>query len=151
MPWGSVGTGRARPEPLCAREIVSLLALSPSHRSYRPLRCEDGHKPLSSGFYLARPLLREARSLLREWREIESETLHFSPLPMEEGRSMGLILTHGLLNMDTPIGLMNYTTCTIGLQRSGSHFLYRKIKELTPSYSLLFIVGLSCVGIFRLD
>ena len=64
---------------------------------------------------------------------------------------MGLSLTHCLLNMDTPIGLMNYTTCTIVLQRSGSHFFYRKIEELTPGYALLFIVGLSCVGIFRFN
>ena len=43
---------------------------------------------------------------------------------------MGLMLTHGFLNMGTPVGLLNYTTSTVVLQRSGSHFFYRDIEEM---------------------
>ena len=55
------------------------------HGSGHLLRCDDGYKPSSSDFYLARAVLCAARSALRERREIESQTLIYSQPPLLGG------------------------------------------------------------------
>ena len=55
-----------------------------------------------------------ARLALRELREIESMSLNPSLPPVPGG-----------LNMDSPIGLLDYTTITIGLHGFGSYPFYR--------------------------
>ena len=81
-----------------------------THGSGHLLRCDDGYKPSSSDFYLARAVLCAARWALRDRREIESQTLIYSQPPLYGGSNYGLPVW--------TLGLYNYYSSFTGAQES---------------------------------